>query len=94
MRGTSHVAIDTETHRMIRIEDLDTVCDNLKAIFDEQKAANDRLRKRLDEITDEVLLALAFATIVVQKHSQKQMEIISVIKNFLENMMSNLSFRS
>lgn len=53
MRGTPHVAIDTETHRMIRIEDLDTVCDNLKAIFDEQKDANDRLQKRLDEITDE-----------------------------------------
>lgn len=53
MRGTPHTAIDLETHRMIRIEDLDTVCDNLKAIFDEQKDTNDWLRKRLDEITDE-----------------------------------------
>lgn len=53
MRGTLHTAIDLETHRMIRIEDLDTVCDNLKAIFDEQKDTNDWLRKRLDEITDE-----------------------------------------
>lgn len=53
MRGTPHTAIDLETYRMIRIEDLDTVCDNLKAIFDEQKDTNDWLRKRLDEITDE-----------------------------------------
>lgn len=53
MRGTPHTIIDLETHKMIRIEDLDTVCDNLKAIFDEQKSTNDRLHKRLDEITDE-----------------------------------------
>lgn len=53
MRGTPHTIIDLETHKMIRIEDLDTVCDNLKAIFDEQKSTNDRLHKRLNEITDE-----------------------------------------
>lgn len=53
MRGTPHTIIDLETHKMIRIEDLDTVCDNLKAIFDEQKSTNDQLHKRLDEITDE-----------------------------------------
>lgn len=53
MRGTPHTIIDLETHKMIRVEDLDTVCDNLKAIFDEQKSTNDRLHKRLDEITDE-----------------------------------------
>lgn len=53
MRGTPHTIIDLETHKMIRIEDLDTVCDNLKAIFDEQKSTNDRLHKHLEEITDE-----------------------------------------
>lgn len=44
MRGTPHTIINLETHKMIRIEDLDTVCDNLKAIFDEQKSTNDRLQ--------------------------------------------------
>lgn len=53
MRGIPHTVIDTETNKFIKIEDLDTVCDNLKAIYDEQQYTNDRLKERLKEITDE-----------------------------------------
>lgn len=37
----------------LRVEDLDTICEQLKAIFDEQESTNERLKKNLDAITDE-----------------------------------------
>ena len=53
MRGIPHTKVDLKTHKIIKIEDLDTVCENLKNIFDEQQATNDRLQASLKKITDE-----------------------------------------
>lgn len=50
-RGIPHIAM--KNGEFLRVEDLDTVCEQLKSIFDDQEAENTRLRENLKSITDE-----------------------------------------
>lgn len=50
-RGIPHVVM--KNGEFLRVEDLDTVCEQLRSIFDDQAAENSRLRENLQAITDE-----------------------------------------
>ena len=50
-RGIPHIIM--KNGEFLRVEDLDTVCEQLRCIFDAQEAENTRLRKNLESITDE-----------------------------------------
>ena len=49
-RGIPHVVM--KNGEFLRVEDLDTVCEQLKSIFDNQAAENSRLHENLQAITD------------------------------------------
>lgn len=50
-RGIPHIVM--KNGEFLRVEDLDTVCEQLKSIFDSQAAENSRLHENLQAITDE-----------------------------------------
>ena len=50
-RGIPHIVM--KNGEFLRVEDLDTVCEQLRCIFDDQEAENTRLRRNLESITDE-----------------------------------------
>ena len=49
-RGIPHIVM--KNGEFLRVEDLDTVCEQLKSIFDNQAAENSRLYENLQAITD------------------------------------------
>ena len=49
-RGIPHIVM--KNREFLRVEDLDTVCEQLKSIFDNQAAENSRLHENLQAITD------------------------------------------
>ena len=50
-RGIPHIVM--KNGEFLRVEDLDTVCEQLRSIFDDQAAENARLRENLQSIIDE-----------------------------------------
>ena len=50
-RGIPHVVM--KNGEFLRVEDLATVCEPLRCIFDDQEEENTRLRENLKSITDE-----------------------------------------
>ena len=49
-RGIPHIVM--KNGEFLRVEDLDTICEQLKSIFDNQAAENSRLHENLQAITD------------------------------------------
>ena len=50
-REIPHIIV--KNGEFLHVEDLDTICEQLRCIFDGQETENTRLRKNLESITDE-----------------------------------------